>query len=212
MRWNHPALLLAVELGNHTVIERLIIEGADLDYCCERVACMSALSITINNQDECMITMLIAAWADPNLPNLRLTEDRPLAIATKKGDMHMVHILLDHGADPNNSVALQNAASLDWNDMLDLILAHYCKVYLKPIGRFGSSTLKTGVLHGNESHIITLLKSGMDPKALVWDDGEVLGPFGAAMRHVQPSRNDIVTMFLETGCDPSTILVTFSPW
>jgi ankyrin repeat protein len=207
LKWKKSAIQHAVEWGNHAVIGRLIFERVDVN---DRGMFKPAISIAVDNQDKSIVMVLIAAGADLNHPNHQLTQDGPLAIATKKGDIDMVRILLNKGAHSNDSAALKHAAFLGLDDILDLILARHLKDYPEPTRGFGSSILNLTVLQGDESRLVKLLNMGMDPTTFVWGEGQENSPFGTAISHAQPSRDNIVKLFLERSCDPNSIVIALS--
>ena len=97
----------------------------------------SALEKAVFNDDIGMARMLLEAGADPNVLSEKKIEncDLPLVEAARRGNVEMIRLLLDHGAD----------------------------VLLK--GRYGECALPAAVHPGNDRTVMILAKAGADINA-----------------------------------------------
>ena len=216
-----PAIRLAAEWGNHAVVKRLIFEGVNVRFCemvdYDGYRNDSILTVPIERGDEQLVKTLLQSGACPN-PYMNAEKMRtPLAVATAQGNLKITETLLDYGADPSDSRALQIAAS---KEISDLILQHHRNVYPCGSKDFGGLLLKDAIFQGNEGQISMLLKQGMDPETLIWDDGwydelndesdqdgnQGTSPFGFAISKSQPNRSNIVNLLLPKTNDRNIIV------
>lgn len=206
--YQFSAIQLAVEWGHLVIINRLIFEGVDVNVSSSQNGC-SALTIAVENGDYDMLRILLNAGASVNHHNTRRVGMSPMAAATRKGDMKMIQFLFDHGADPNDSQALQDAAS---SEVIDVLLARFRKIYPYGCSGFGGTLLKSAIMDGDETSVARMLENNMDPKTLLSEQGifsreqSLESPFGFAIKKAQPNRNSIVKLILKKGCDPNGIV------
>ena len=96
---NDDSLLMrACKVGNIDSVKALLSRGADV-FLISRSSGHSALSLACLYGYEVIVKLLLAHGADPNIPNGRL----PLVEACSTGSLNVVDILLDHGAQIDQS-------------------------------------------------------------------------------------------------------------
>jgi ankyrin repeat protein len=129
-------LLVAVESGHAEVAEFLVDAGADVN---AMAAGRSALHAAVQEARPELVTLLLARGADPNarlksrLPRvagelaggpLSMIGATPFWLAAKFGDVQLMRLLADHGADPllqsnDKTTPLMVAAGIGWVDGQD---------------------------------------------------------------------------------------------
>jgi ankyrin repeat protein len=208
---------LAVKWGHRVLVNRLILEGADVNAHELVPKSQSALTLAVENGDYDMLRILLKAGAWVNDAHM-WAATTPLAGAARKGDIEMIQFLFDHGSDPNDPEALQNAAS---PEVIDVLLARFRRIYPYGCSGFGGTLLKSAIMEGDETSVAKMLESNMDPKTLLfekdldpktfsWEQRPKTSPFGFAITKAQPNRNNIVKLILKKGCDPNGIVLSSS--
>jgi ankyrin repeat protein len=122
-------LQLAVRQGNHEIAALLLRHGAGENV---RGTAESALTVAVNQDDETMIHVLLDYGAEPGPRYARLPRSErdltlPLEAVCKRGNVAIVRLLLERGADPNASTSyggspLENAIQRKSKEVLDLQL------------------------------------------------------------------------------------------
>ena len=213
---SHPCLMvLAAEWGNQSVIETLKSAGADIDDRTRYDGSRTALTIAVKRQDYDLIYRLLALGADIN--NRRCQEyhgttfgNTALESAAENGDIKMARFLLDQGADPNDSGALQMAMLKD-EKLFDLLLEEYKARYPMSKGKYGAISLAGAIMEGNGRNIRLLLERGANAKALVFLDGQRRAtPFGLAIARQQENLDGFLELFLQNGCNPNDVLAGYN--
>ena len=93
-----PAMGLAAYLGHEEVVEYLIAKGADVNFSAPSTG-FTALTGAVSQRHGRIADLLVRKGADVNhVYEGTLT---PLLVATSHGDIDLVRLLLDRGADPN---------------------------------------------------------------------------------------------------------------
>jgi ankyrin repeat protein/ketosteroid isomerase-like protein len=93
-----PPMGLAAYLGNEEVVEYLISKGADVNFTAPSTG-FTALTGAVSQRHARIADILVRHGAEVNhVYEGTLT---PLLVATSQGDLDLVRLLLDHGADPN---------------------------------------------------------------------------------------------------------------
>jgi len=89
---------LAAYLGHEEVVEYLLSKGADVNFAAPSTG-FTALTGAVSQRHGRVADLLVRRGAEVNhLYEGTLT---PLVVATSQGDLNLVRLLLDHGADPN---------------------------------------------------------------------------------------------------------------
>ena len=195
-----PALQLATEWGNRSVIEALIFAGAKLDT--KNQHSRGALTIAVKQRNLELVQLLLASGADVNN---RIYDGTALEAAAENSDIEMTRYLLDHGADPNDSWAFK-AAYRDPN-LFELIFERCCARYPISQCKLGTTLLVQLVQEGSESSVRQILRMGVDANAAIIDvrHGNTT-PFGYAIALQQDNKNNFLEMFLQKGCNPNSVV------
>ncbi len=96
-----PALLAASASGELNIVKKLIAQGEDLQAVSEKTGA-NALFYAIGKGHVDVLKVLVKAGVKVNL--MIKSKNTPLVMATTRGRLKMVEILLDGGADPNLAV------------------------------------------------------------------------------------------------------------
>lgn len=195
-------LYAAIDWGNRSIVEALILAGADVDY-------SQALGLAVERQNRTLVHILVESGSKAIEFNETL-----LAAALKNGDISMACYLLDRGADPFDTELLVGKAMVDSPKFLDLILEKHRQRFSVIRPKFGSKTLIWAITLGDQYAIRKMLEKGFDAHGLItkkWDEEELItldtngecSPFGYAILH---STVEVIEMFLQTGCNPNCIV------
>ena len=211
-----PPMILAVEWGNRSVIESLILAGADVN---KGTMNESALTIAVKCQDYELIHLLLASGADLNDYQRRdsgwdqvgLQKINVLKAAVQTGDLEMVRFLLDQGADPDNPAALRQA-TLENDELVDLLLERYRTRYPARRSYFGVDVLVRAVFDGNERVIKMMLEKGISAKLFSYEDGVRATPFGHAIARQESNFTGCLELFLQNGCRGNDIVAQATDW
>jgi len=104
-----PPMGLAAYLGHEEVVEYLISKGADVNFTAPSTG-FTALTGAVSQRHARIADLLVRRGATVNhVYEGTLT---PLLVATSQGDLNVVRLLLDHGADPNLG-AIEGKSALD---------------------------------------------------------------------------------------------------
>ena len=212
------SIQLAVEWGNRSVIEALIVAGVDVNNCYEYSP--NALAIAVKRRDFELIELLLASGAEINSYSKKHNVISPLEAAAEIGDIEMARYLIDQGADPNNSPALEMSFEKN-QEMFDLLCQTYRARYPSARGDFGIRLLMQVIENENHDAIKRMLQDGINPDAmfrLSYDDvtfckifrkdygfggNSKLTAFGYA---IFGEKEDITEYLLQYGCDPNSIV------
>ena len=162
--YNDPPIQLAVEWGNRSVIEALIFAGADVNH---RSQGDTALAIAVKRRDFGLIKLLLASGARINSYPVDTEVVNPLEAAAEIGDIDMARYLIDQGADPNNSRALEKSFVKN-QELFNLLCETYHARYPSARGEFGTRVLMHVIENENHDAIKRMLQRGVNPEAM-WE-------------------------------------------
>ena len=203
-------LKLAVEWGNRSVIEALILAGADVN-CDHKEG--TPLTIAVKRRDFGLIKLLLASGAEINSKREYMDAPTPLMVAAEMGDIDMAQYLIDQGADPNDERALEK--SFETNQALfDLLCQTYRARYPSTQLVFGTSVLMHAIENGNHDAIKRMLQIGVNAEAMTLLDlrlpcDDILYPhlITALGYAIVGGRENITEYLLQYGCDPNGIVL-----
>ena len=153
---------LAVEWGNRSVIEALIFAGVDVNHCNMGD---TALAIAVKRRDFGLIKLLLASGASINSYPVNTEAVNPLETAAEIGDIDMAQYLIDQGADPNNSRALEKSFIKN-QELFNLLCETYHARYPSARGEFGTRVLMHVIENENHDAIKRMLQRGVNPEAM----------------------------------------------
>ena len=209
-----PSIQLAVELGNRSVIEALILAGVDVNHCNMKD---TALAIAVKRREFGLIELLLASGAGINSGLENPDVVNPLEAAAEIGDIDMARYLINQGADPNHARALEKSFVKN-QELFDLLCETYRARYPSARGEFGTRVLMHAIENENHETIKRMLQSGVNAEAMsepIFLPGsgfEIysryrdlrLTPLGYAIfRH----NENITEYLLQHGCDPNGIVL-----
>lgn len=205
-----PSLVLAAQWGNQSVIETLKFAGSDIDDRQRDDGSETALTIAVKRQDYDLIYRLLALGADINNSRCkneygRTSDNTALESAAENGDIKMARFLLDQGADPDDSGALEKAMLKD-EKLFDLLLREYRARYPMSKGYCGARVLARAITEGKGRIIRLMLERGANAKALVFWNGQIATPFGHAIASQQENLIEFLEVFLQNGCNPNDVV------
>ena len=149
-------LMMAISNGKPEVAKALIAGGADLN--AQDNEGYTATLIAAQDMNAETLKVLVAAKADLNLGTEYYT---PLSWVVEQGQVELVKILLEGGADPNaqaKSGGIPLARALDNAEVLQLMLDHKADPNLK--NERGESVLMTAIYNGEVAKVESLIKAG----------------------------------------------------
>ncbi|KAI2619217.1 ankyrin repeat-containing domain protein [Hypoxylon sp. NC1633] len=179
-------IALAADCGNHSMVRTLLAAGAEPD-----------LLAAVKRKDQALMAVLFEAGAN--------ADHEALEGAAKFGDTDIIRWLLDHGADPHNSTALERAY-LAKRPAFNLLVTAHKERYPRKKRGFASSVLCHLISVNNGSGARRLLNDGADPNGLLRVQGSSLQvtPFGVAI-HTGCDLS-LVELLLREGCDPNGVV------
>ena len=202
-----PSIALAVKWGNHSVIEGLIFAGADVNDCAPHPNSDAPLTIAVKRRDRDMFIYLLGFGADINNPKTRKYGGTALEAAVENG--YDVRFVLKHGADPNDSWALQKAISTD-EILFNFLLRRWRTRYPMQKGDFGTRVLTEAVVTGSERVVRRMLGNGVSAEVMVSIDGESATAFGHAIAKQQAKSTASLELFLKKGCKANGVVAEAS--
>ncbi|KAL8800933.1 MAG: hypothetical protein Q9182_004815 [Xanthomendoza sp. 2 TL-2023] len=205
-----PAIQLAVEWGDRSIVEAVIEAGAVLNVSIIDYG-MPALCIAVHTQDKDMVTLLLDAGCDINDPEARTQGHTALGAAVKSGNIDMVNYVLDHGADPHDPPAFGKSIE-QGSAILDLLLQKHAARYPQGRKNWGGELLHKAIEANNLQLFKHFLRSGADPNHI--SKTVKMTPFGHAVTFSNGVRNDFVELLLQqkqiTRCTPETVMSIMS--
>ena len=183
---NTQVLLIAVEWGDYSIVETLILAGA---FPVRR----EPLVVALKRQDHALVKLLLDNGADIN-------DSKLLEIATGNEDFSMASHLLDRGADPVDSKALGEAMVRN-PQFFDVLLEKHRTRYSMIQANFGHHALIQAIKLRDEQAIRLILGKGINANSLIRSS---FSPFGHA---IFISTLEVIEIFLQNGCKPNSIVV-----
>jgi ankyrin repeat protein len=211
-----PLVLEATELGDYSILERIIAHGANVDLFHGKSA--TALAVAVERQDIRLVQLLLDSGANINLYDFYRDGVTPLAAAVMQGDVTMTGLLLARGADPADVKALCTGL-LRNNLITEKLLEAFTKNYPHGKKGFGFEVMERAIELGNLDIIRQLLLLPVDLGCWA-KTSEFLGGYlnglldkgwittlGWAIIKDKGQHLDIVQMVLEAGGDPNANVV-----
>ncbi|KAM3456912.1 hypothetical protein NHJ6243_008017 [Beauveria neobassiana] len=219
--YGQTALQAACMHGQELAVQLLIHAGADLHFSGGNNLQRNALQIACGHGDEKIVDMLLAAGArvdnvtDASTAGLqkvsrsRVTVTRyngrtALQAACERGHTHLVHRLLQIGADVNappsptaGYTALQAAAGGGYLEIVDLLLQHGADANAASAKYKGFTALQGACQGGHARVVQRVLQQDVDVYALGGTYGDGMALHAAA----EVGRVDIIKMLLAAGAD-----------
>lgn len=219
--YGQTALQAACMHGQDLTVKLLVYAGADLHFSGGNNLQRNALQIACGQGDEKIVDMLLAAGAtvdnvtDASTAGLQ-KEPRSRVIVTRyngrtalqaaceRGHIHLVHRLLQIGADVNappsptaGYTALQAAAGGGYLEIVEMLLRHGADANAASAKYKGFTALQ-GACHGGHVKVVqVVLQQEVDVHALGGTYGDGMALHAAA----EVGRVDIIKMLLAAGAD-----------
>ena len=217
--FNHGySLPMAVEWGDHSIIQTLILAGAAINSpTLDRDA---PLTLAVKRRDHLLVKLLLDNGAEVNghdgsrsMDGSRIMNGREiigsaLEAALRNEDITMASYLLDRGADPLDTRALGKAMAGS-PQFFDLVLEKHRMKYPVLQAGFGCHALIRAIELGDEYATRKMLDKGLDANSLTRElengieNGRTKSPFGYA---IDDSTVEVMELFLERGCSPNSIV------
>ncbi|XWX00240.1 hypothetical protein V2A60_008260 [Cordyceps javanica] len=219
--YGQTALQAACMHGHELAVQLLLHAGADIHFSGGNNLQRNALQIACGHGDEKIVDMLLAAGArvdevmdasaaGPEKPSrsrvivTRYNGRTALQAACERGHIHLVHRLLQMGADVNappsptaGYTALQAAAGSGFLDIVEVLLQHGADANAASAKYKGFTALQ-GACHGGHAKVVELvLEQEVDVHAL----GGIYGDGMALHAAAEAGRVEIIKMLLAAGAD-----------
>lgn len=156
---NNDAMTAAIELHDVALVRTFIAAGAILnpvighgDGTCD----LTPLQQAVKSNEIPTIELLIQAGADINAPTTAVSGITALQLAVQNGNMEVVKLLLDSGAD--GATALQVAAKNGFIGIVSQLLDR--GVDINAVGSDGTTALITAAEHGRLDMVQLLIHKG----------------------------------------------------
>ena len=207
-------LISAVEWGDHSMVEALILAGADANIDDSTTHSGSPLTAAVRRRDYDLIQLLLDTGAEMAAES-DLTESTgmggsALVVALRQEDAKMASYLLDRGAGLVDPPILGRLMVQD-KHFLEAVLQMHEVRYPSRRNGFGSNALSFAVESGAIPLVKWMLEKGLDTTSFVFipDVSHNLSratPFGHAILHSQCNNLEIMELFLHKRCDPNRIV------
>ncbi len=146
-----PPMGLAAYLGHEEVVEYLLSKGADVNFAAPSAG-FTALTGAVSQRHGRVADLLVRRGAEVNhVYEGTLT---PLVVAASQGDLNLVRLLLDHGADPN-------LGGMEGKSALDLAKEKGSREIAEVLRQHGATRWRTEAPGG------VAAPASADPKAVV---------------------------------------------
>ncbi len=198
-------LLAACEKGDALEVRRLLGEGVNPN--ASRSSGANALTYAIAGRHTEVVRLLLEAKADPNRASLGMA---PLFLASEKGDVKTVELLLKHGADVNARLAAVDEEMRVRNGDTALIASAAtgissatARLLIKAGADVNARAEngKTAVIQAVASENLDVLKALVEAKADVRARMEPPEAIDALSLAVGKSRADMVEVLIAAGAD-----------
>lgn len=215
-RSERPVLVEACEWGNHSIIQMLIANGADVNAVSDEG--YTPLTVSAKRKDFELLQLLLDAGADVNhtisiclARNLSLGWEAtnsvsrtgriktPLMVATINGDLEMIDWILSIGGDPNDSKALLESLS-QATTVTEKLLTAFSRTYPHGKRGYGWETLVAVIQEKRFWLIDLLLKAGVNANSTA---------LLAAIVVQQDQNLDILRKLLQAIKKPNSIVQIF---
>ena len=205
-RYHGKTLSTAVEWGDSSIVETLMLAGAAINPTGDKEE--APLTLAANRQDHALVKLLLdnGAVINTGRPNDPYPDSigSALEAALRNEDITMAGYLLDRGAEPHDTYAMGKAMA-ESPQFFDLVLEKHRIRYPVIHAKFGCNALRWAIKLGDEHAIKTMLERGLDTNSLtMWpEDEKMISPFGYA---IYDSTVEVMELFLQRGCNPNTIV------
>ena len=202
--YKDSAMLLAVEWGNHTVIQQLIEAGARLNCSCGRDSSRHSLPLTnaTKKSDLDLVKFLLDAGVEVNHPEARWRGGTALAAAASNGDIEMTRYLLSHGADPYDLEAFDASFKIK-GELFEALLKSHKARYPQGHKEVDAWLLGQAVETGDYDYFARLINEKHDATAIC----EGVSPFEQAIFKAALGDSRFVEKLLKEGCSPRAFVV-----
>jgi hypothetical protein len=203
-------LLAACEKGDALEVRRLLGQGVSAN--ASRDTGANALTYAIAGRHTEVVRLLLEARADPNRTSLGMA---PLFLASEKGDVKTVQLLLDHGANVNAKLEAVDEEMKARNGDTALIAsaapgisAATARLLLKAGADVNAraDNGKTALMQAAANENLDVLKALLEAKADVKPMMEAPEEIDALSIAVGKGRADMVELLLAAGADATVKL------
>lgn len=211
---------LAVEWGDRSIIKELINAGANLNVTItKQEKTVSILTIAVQTGDRELVSYLLYAGSNPNAFSPAEfdefgTDITPLMAAVKKEDVEMIQLLFEHGADPYDPGAFNEAA--EHRGILTLLLDRHYSMYPQGNKNIGGQALASTIRSKDIVMLQKMIEKGLDMTIITtfwWDvDGcdewyEETSPFSYAITKAGKDGDlEILELILSAGYSPQVVV------
>lgn len=203
-------LWIAVSKGHLGIIRLLLEAGVDVNTTNGHMG--TALHAAAYEADGCIAKLLLESGADPNFQDwrrrspLQLVAMRPTPQVKTEKSLSFMNILLQHGADVNNSInrehsALYLASREGKLEAVDLLLNAGANPNPNLDVCFSTHPLSAAIDSGDKATVELLLNSGSDIDPPGW---EHFGP-KLLVRAINSGNESIFDLLVERKADPSYV-------
>lgn len=162
-----------------------------------------AFVVAIKRGDKQIIDLFLSLGADPSIRSEK--GESPLAATVLADDSSLVEYLLERGADPANSEAVENASTQN-RQALGILFRAFCRRYPAGLPGFGGKALQHALQTSDDILLSFCLEAGFDTNSFVNSDeyGDETA-LGFVIRKYRETRLDLVTKILDAGGDINAI-------
>jgi ankyrin repeat protein len=168
----------------------------------QRLLICTPLEYAVQSKQRAVAEYLISKGANVN-PTDYSQEAPILEFAILSGDVNMIKLLVDKGADINAAKALNAAVMMNNIEAVKLFLKHGASVNLPDVG--GETALHNAVEDGQIQMIKLLLEHGANIDAKNELDETPLHSFIHLPYEVEPKLLEVAKLLLDKGANPNTI-------
>ena len=200
----------ATHWGDVSIIKDLLSMGTDINACTNSME-GTAVTVAVRAKNRPLVEFFVENGARIDVP-VDSRQSSPLMVAISNKDLDMMQYLLDLGADPSCSHAINKAVEIG-GEILAVVL-DACRIkFPKPPKGLGAKALLSAIERNDVELVDILLAARFDVNTLVETrNRSFISALGMAIVKTSGSNLGIIRKLILAGGDPNSIVSSNSTW